>query len=195
MLYLGGSTAPEHVRQDHRYCHEVLRRRELRRGHRDSSPSAPPSVVLELRLDSGFVADTSYPCRRLLGSDGTAAAIGAGPAHLRAATVCSLWRRYFHWTLFPTNARNYCVFVVILYSNRTGQPPLFSTVGPRQPETTTPTASPIFPLGGSRPPAFQFPAADIPSSSTRPMFQPAFDTTTEDQLGWDQMAYATFSRP
>jgi hypothetical protein len=46
----------------------------------------------------------------------------------------------------------------------------------------------IFLLGGSRLPAFQFPAADIPSSSTRPMFQPAFDTTTEDQLGWDQMA-------
>jgi hypothetical protein len=58
----------------------------------------------------------------------------------------------------------------------------------RQPETTTPTALPpplIFTIGGSRPPAFQLPAAGIPSSSTQPMFQPAFDTTTEDQLGWD----------
>jgi hypothetical protein len=45
----------------------------------------------------------------------------------------------------------------------------------------------IFPLGGFRLPAFQFPVTDIHSSSTRPMFQPAFDTTTEDQLGWDQM--------
>jgi hypothetical protein len=90
-------------------------------------------------------------------------------------------------TLFSTNARNYCVFVVILYSNRTGRPPLFSTVGPRKPETTTPTTLPIFPLGGSGPPAFQFLAENIPSSSTQPMFQSAFDTTTEDQLGWDQM--------
>jgi hypothetical protein len=30
MLHLGASGAPEHVRQDHRCCHEVLRRRELR---------------------------------------------------------------------------------------------------------------------------------------------------------------------
>jgi hypothetical protein len=79
MLYLGASAAPEHVRQDHHYCHEVLRRRELRRGRRDSSPSAPPSVVLELCLDSGFTADASHPCRRLLGSDGTVVATGAGP--------------------------------------------------------------------------------------------------------------------
>jgi hypothetical protein len=53
--------------------------------------------------------------------------------------------------------------------------------------STTPTTPLIFPLGGSIPPAFQLLAADIPSSSTRPMFQFAFDTTTEDQLGWDQM--------
>jgi hypothetical protein len=52
---------------------------------------------------------------------------------------------------------------------------------------TAPATPPIFPLGGSRPPAFQFLAADIPSSSTRRMFQPAFDTTTEDQPTWDQM--------
>jgi hypothetical protein len=58
----------------------------------------------------------------------------------------------------------------------------------RQPETTTPT-TPIFPLGGFRPPPFQFAATDIPSSSTLPMFQPAFDATTEDLLGWDQMGY------
>jgi hypothetical protein len=83
------STAPEHVRQDHRCCHEVLRHRELRRGRKDSSPFAPPSIVLELRLDSGFVDDASHPCRWLLGSDGTAAATGAGTAHLRAVTVCS----------------------------------------------------------------------------------------------------------
>ena len=174
MFYLGASAAPTHVRQDPRCCHEVLRRRELRRGRRDSSPSAPPSVVLELRLDSGFAADAFHPCRRLLGSDGTAAATGAGPAHLRAAAVCFPRRRYFQWTLFSTNARNYCVFVVILYSNRTGRPPLFPTAGPRQPETTAPRA-PIFPPGGFRPPAFQFAAADIPSSSTPPMFQPGND--------------------
>jgi hypothetical protein len=46
---------------------------------------------------------------------------------------------------------------------------------------TTPSAPPIFPLGGSRPSAFKFLATDIPSSSTRPMFQPAFDTTAEDE--------------
>jgi hypothetical protein len=84
--------------------------------------------------------------------------------------------------------------VVILYSNHKGRPPLFPTAGPRQPEMTTPT-SPIFPPGGFRPLAFQFAAADIPSSSTPPMFQPAFDATTEDQLGWDQMGTTTFSRP
>jgi hypothetical protein len=55
------------------------------------SPSAPPSVVLELHLDSDVTADACHPCRRLLGSDGTA----AGPAHLRATTVCSPRRRYF----------------------------------------------------------------------------------------------------
>jgi hypothetical protein len=33
-----------------------------------------PSVVLELPLDSGFAADACHPCRRLLGSDDTAAA-------------------------------------------------------------------------------------------------------------------------
>jgi hypothetical protein len=32
VLYLGASAALEHVRQDHRCCHEVLRRRELHRG-------------------------------------------------------------------------------------------------------------------------------------------------------------------
>jgi hypothetical protein len=95
-------------------------------------------------------------------------------------------RSYFQWTLFSTNACNYCVFVVILYSNRTGRPPLFPTAGPRQPETMAPTA-PVFPLGGFRPLAFQFSAAYIPSSSTRPMFQPTFNTTTKDQLGWDHM--------
>jgi hypothetical protein len=89
VFYLGASGAPEHIRQDHRCCHEVLRRRELRRGRKDSSPSAPTSVVLELRLDSGFAADACHLCRRLLGSDGAATATGAGPAHLRAATVCS----------------------------------------------------------------------------------------------------------
>ena len=78
--------------------------------------------------------------------------------------------------------------MVILYSNRTGRPPLFPTAGPRLPETTAPRA-PIFPLGGFRPPVFQFAAADIPSSSTPPMFQPAFDATTEDQLSWDEMGY------
>jgi hypothetical protein len=96
--------------------------------------------------------------------------------------------RYFQWTLFSANVRNYCVFVVILYSNCIGQPPLFLTAGPRQPETTAPRAS-IFPLGGFRPPTFQFATADIPSSSTPSIFQPAFDATTEDQPGWDQFGY------
>jgi hypothetical protein len=112
VLYLGASEAPEHVRQDHRCCHEVLRHRELRRGCRDFSPFASPSVVLELRLNSGFATDAFHPCRRLLGSDGTAAATGAGPAHLCAAVVYSLERMYFQWILFSTNAHNYCVFVV-----------------------------------------------------------------------------------
>jgi hypothetical protein len=76
------------------------------------------------------------------------------------------------------------VFVIILYSNRTGRPPPFPTAGPRQQEP-----SPIFALGGSRPPAFQFSATDIPSTSTLPMFQPNFDTTTEKHLGWDQMEF------
>jgi hypothetical protein len=93
-------------------------------------------------------------------------------------------RRYFQWTLFSTNARNYCVFVIILYSNRTGRPPTFPTAGPRQQEPP-----PIYALGGSRPPSFQFPAADIPSSSTPPMFQPTFDTATEEHLGWDQVEF------
>jgi hypothetical protein len=182
VLYLGASVAPEHVRHDHQCCHEVLHCRELHRGRRDSSPSAPPSVVLELRLDSGFAADAFHPCRRLLGYDGTASTPGAGPAHLRAIAVCPPGRRYFQWTLFSTNAHNYCVFVVILYSNRTGRPSLFPTAGPPQPETTAPRAQ-IFLLGGFRPPTFQFAAADIPSSSTPHMFQPAFDATTEDPLG------------
>jgi hypothetical protein len=88
VLYLGASAAPEHVRQDRRCCHEVLRHRELCRDRRDSSPFTPPSVVPELHLDSGFAADAYHPCRRLLGSDGTTAATSAGPAHLRAAAVC-----------------------------------------------------------------------------------------------------------
>jgi hypothetical protein len=112
VLYLGASAAPEHVQQDHQCCHEVLRRRELRRGHRDSSPFAPPNVVLELRLGSGFAADSFHPCRRLLGPDGTAAATGARPAQLRAAAVCFPRPMYFQWTLFSSNARNCCVFLL-----------------------------------------------------------------------------------
>jgi hypothetical protein len=68
------------------------------------------------------------------------------------------------------------VFLFILYSNHTERPPLFPTTGPRQPEMTAPT-TPIFPLGGFRPPVFQFLAVDIPSPSTQPILQ----------LGWDQM--------
>jgi hypothetical protein len=77
------------------------------------------------------------------------------------------------------------VFVIILYSNGTGRLPPFPTARPRQQEPPFP----IYALGGSRPPAFQFPAANIPSSSTPPMFQPTFDTTTEEHLGWDQMEF------
>jgi hypothetical protein len=95
VLLLGALGAPEHVQEDPRYGHEVLRRRELRRGRRDSSPSVPPSVVLELHLHSIFATDACYLCRRVLGSEGTAAPTGAGPAGLRAAAVCSTWRRYF----------------------------------------------------------------------------------------------------
>jgi hypothetical protein len=48
----------------------------------------------------------------------------------------------------------------------------------------------MYPLGGSRPPAFQFPAKDIPSSSTPPMFQRVtFDMAAEDQLAWDEFGY------
>jgi hypothetical protein len=36
---------------------------------------------------------------------------------------------------------------------------------------------------------FQFPATDIPSSSTPPMFQPTFDMSAEDQLAWDEFGY------
>jgi hypothetical protein len=53
------------------------------------------SVVLELRLDSGFAADAYHICRRLLGSEGTVGPTGAGPAHLRAAAVCSPRHKYF----------------------------------------------------------------------------------------------------
>jgi hypothetical protein len=74
-------------------------------------------------------------------------------------------RRYFQYTLFSTNAHNYCVFVIILFSKRTGRPPPFPTAGPRQEQSP-----PIYALGGSRPSAFQFPVADIRSSSTPPMF-------------------------
>jgi hypothetical protein len=94
-LLLGASGVPEHVREDPRCGHEVLRRRELRRGRRDSSPSAPPSVVLELRLHNVFVADACYLCGRVLGLEGTPAPTGAGPAGLRAAAICSTRRWYF----------------------------------------------------------------------------------------------------
>jgi hypothetical protein len=63
-------------------------------------------------------------------------------------------------------------------------PELFDEAVDRQQEPP-----PIYPLGCSRPPAFQFPATDIPSSSTPPMFQPTFDTTTEEHLGWDEFGY------
>jgi hypothetical protein len=46
--------------------------------------------------------------------------------------------------------------------------------------------------GGSRPPTFQFPATDIPSSSTPPTFQAqpsAFNTGAQDQLAWDEFGY------
>jgi hypothetical protein len=63
--------------------------------------------------------------------------------------------------------------VIILYSNRTGRPPPILTVWPRQQ------------------PPLQLPAADIPSSSTPPLFQfqaqpGSFDMGTEDQLAWDE---------
>jgi hypothetical protein len=60
--------------------------------------------------------------------------------------------------------------------------------GTAAPTASSPLSS-IFTLGGSKPTAFQLPAADISSSSTRPIFQPTFGTTTEDQLGWDQMEF------
>jgi shikimate kinase len=40
-------------------------------------------------------ADACHLCRRVLGSEGTTAAKGAGLARLRATTVCSTRRRYF----------------------------------------------------------------------------------------------------
>jgi hypothetical protein len=77
VLLLGASGAPWHVREDPRSGHEVLRRRELRQGPRDSSssPYVTPNVVLELRLDSVFTADACYLCPRVLGSVGTTAPI------------------------------------------------------------------------------------------------------------------------
>jgi hypothetical protein len=129
MLYLGASAAPEHVRQDHRCFHEVHRRRVLRQGRRDSSPSAPPSVVLELRLDR-------LRNRNLPPLPAASRLRRRSSSHRRRARTptCSgrLFprHRYFQLTLFSTNAHNYCVFVVILYSNRTGRPLLFpSTAG------------------------------------------------------------------
>jgi hypothetical protein len=194
VLYLGASAAPEHVRQDHRCCHEVLCRRELRWGCRDSSPSAPRSIVLELRLDSGFAADAFHPCRRLLSSDGTAAATGIGPAHLRATTVCFPRCRYFQWILFSTNARNCCVFLLYYILNVQGDCCFFPTARPRQPETTTPRAS-IFPLGGFRSPVFQFAVVDSPSSST-PLCS-SLVSTRPQRTSWVGMSLgtATFSRP
>jgi hypothetical protein len=50
----------------------------------------------------------------------------------------------------------------------------------------------MYPLRVSRPLAVQFPATDIPSSSTPPMFQAqhsTFDTGAEDQLAWDEFGY------
>jgi hypothetical protein len=44
-------------------------------------------------------------------------------------------------------------------------------------------------LGGFRPSVFQFPATDIPSSSTLSMVQPTLDTSAEDQLSWDEFGY------
>jgi hypothetical protein len=109
VLDLGALGPPGHVREDPFCDQEVLCSRELRMGRRDSSPSAPPNVVVELHLDSGFAADA----------------------------------------LFSTNGRNYCGFVIILYSNRTGRPPPIPTVGPRQQPPP-----PMYTLGGSRQPAF-----------------------------------------
>jgi hypothetical protein len=173
VLYLGASAAPKHVRQDHRCYHEVLCCRELRRGHSDSSPPAPPNIVLQLRLDSGFTADASHPCRLLLGFDGTTTAT------LRAAAVCSPGAGTFSGPYFQImHTIIVCLwlyYILIVQGDRRSfrQPGLNSR--------TTPTTLSNFPLGGSRPPAFQFLAADIPSLSTRPMFQPAFDTTTKDE--------------
>jgi hypothetical protein len=56
----------------------------------------------------------------------------------------------------------------------------------------------MYPLGVSRPSVFQFPATDIPSSSTLPMFQAqpsTFDTATQDQLAWDEFGYDAILGP
>jgi hypothetical protein len=180
----GASGAPEHVREDHRCGHEVLRRRELRWGRRDFSPSAPPSVVHELRLDSGFAVDPT-----------TFAGGFSAPRvqqHPQAQGPHTYVQRSFAPPGVGTFSRphfqlmhDYCGFVIILYSNRTGRLLPFSSVGPRQQEPP-----PIYTLGGSRPPTFQFPATDIPSSSTPPKFQPStFDTAAEHQLAWDEYGY------
>jgi hypothetical protein len=81
--------------------------------------------------------------------------------------------------------------VIILYSNRTGQSPPFSTARPRQQLPPPPL---MYTLGGSKQPTFQLPATDIPSSSIPPMLQfqaqpSTFDTGTEDQLAWDEIWY------
>jgi hypothetical protein len=104
-----------------------------------------------------------------------------GPTDIPATWQADFLARFAN---VSRNDRNFCAFVIILYSNRTGRPPPFPTAGPRQQEP-----SPIFALGGSRPPTFQFPTTDIRSSSTTSMFQPTFDTPTEEHLGWDEFGY------
>jgi hypothetical protein len=93
----------------------------------------------------------------------------------------------FSYTIFPIK-KNKCwknfkimrksLFNYSFYSHQISGCDTFPTAGPRQQEPP-----PMYTLGGSRPPAFQFPATDIPSSSTPPMSQPStFDTAVEDQL-------------
>jgi hypothetical protein len=173
---LGASGAPQHVREDPRCGHEVFRRRELRRGRRDSSPSAPPSVVLELRLT---VSSQQKPATFAGGFSATRV-----QHHPEAHGPLA----YVLWPFAPPGAGTFsrpyfqlmdaiCFgFVIILYSNRTRRPPLIPTLWPRQ----QPPAPPL-----------QLPTTDIPSSSTPPLFQfqaqrGGFDTGTEDQLAWDE---------
>jgi hypothetical protein len=155
--------------QEHWGTYERIRSRELRR-------------VVEIPL---------LRSRRLLLLPTGSWLRGYNSSHRRRARTPTCNGRLLHPAqvllvdLILTNGRNYCGFVIILYSNCTGRSPPIPTAGPRQQPPP-----PMYTLGGSRQPTFQLPATDIPASSTPPMFQAQPSTfDTGDQLAWDEIRY------